>query len=490
MDKIKLLRSLKLGNSIAEYDKNISEYFIDTSYVYDFIEDNYDLVKGVKGSGKTAMLVGICYKQQQYKELLDVKLIQAINIKGDPYFKKAFDELSNELDQNKIIDAWKIYIINIVWNNIIDTLNGYEELEIYLKQNKLITDKPGILSKIVYSLKRVRPKFTSTYNTDGTVTNEFGIGVEKHSIYNEKEDNIIDYNYIFDEIDSILLKNNCRIWVMMDRLDDAFPDNSDESILALKSLLYAYKDICIHDNFKVKIFIRDDIFKNITVKGFTSLTHISSKTMAPIQWDREKIEQLLLERLLFNQEFKQYLLNNNIKIEGKSKYEQLDEYEKNKIFNLLFRKQVDIGEKNPDTMGWIINHIKDGLNIFTPRDFINIIDTARQYQLQELKVNNRILVEDYLIGATALRKAYTKVSVEKLETQLYAEYPQYRNWIEKFKDSKAEHNEETLRKILGKQWKFRVKKLVSIGFVEEKQNTWKVPFIYREALNISQGKAF
>ena len=92
-------------------------------------------------------------------------------------------------------------------------------------------------------------------------------------------------------------------------------------------------------------------------------------------------------------------------------------------------------------------------------------------------LNNKSLVANYFIGASALRRAYAEVSKEKLETQLYAEYPDLRIYIEKFTDSKAEHNEESLRIILSSRWKSRIKKLVDIGFIEEKLNTWKGPFI-------------
>lgn len=487
MEKVAVLESLNLGNSVAEYDKNIAEYFIDTSYVQDFVNDKYDIVKGVKGAGKTAMLISMCDNQPKYDSIADVNLIQAINLKGDPDFKRAFNGIENiehKLDEQKMIDAWKLYIINIVWKNITDTFSGYEKLEEYLKQHKLITENEGFLAKILYSLKRARIKITNTFNTDGSTTQGIEL-VENDNYANEdKEQIIINFNYIFEEIDKILLNNSCRMWVMMDRLDDAFPDNTEKSILALKSLLYAYKDICINDNIKVKIFIRDDIFNNVTVQGFTSLTHVASKTMAPIKWDRAKLEQLLIERLLFNNCFKEYLAKKNISIDQRDR-ETLD-----KIFELSLKKQVDTGKNNPDTIGWIINHIKDGLNIFTPRDFIDMIDTARQYQLQELKDGVTKNTDDYLIGATSLRKAYTQISKQKLETQLYAEYPQLRKWIEKFKNSKAEHNEESLKKTLGKQWKSKTEKLVNIGFIEDKQSTWKIPFLYREGLNISQGKAF
>jgi hypothetical protein len=485
MEKADVLRTLNLGNSVAEQDKNLVKYFINMSYVETFLEDSYDIVKGVKGAGKTAMLVALCNNPDKYESLEDVKLIQAINIKGDPDFKRAFDQLGNDdMEMQSLIDSWKIYIINIVWKNITDEFSGYEDLEKYLLKNKLVTEKEGFLAKIIHSFKRTKVMITNTINTDGSYTQGIEFGTNEANINSGFDNRFIDYNYIFKSIDEILIKNNKRIWVMMDRLDDAFPDNTAKDIIALKSLLYAFKDICVYDNIKVKIFIRDDIYTTVTEKGFTSLTHVASKTMNSIEWDREKLEDLLLERLLFNDTFKQYLIENKIS------FELINEDSKKNIFRILFKGQVDVGEKNPDTIGWIINHIKDGTNTFTPRDFIAMIDAARRFQLEETKGKANSDSEDHLIGSTALRKAYNHISTQKLETQLYGEYPECREWILKFKDNKAEHNEHTLKEVLGKQWKHRIQKLVKIGFIEEKQHTWKIPFLYRAGLNITQGRAF
>lgn len=78
----------------------------------------------------------------------------------------------------------------------------------------------------------------------------------------------------------------------------------------------------------------------------------------------------------------------------------------------------------------------------------------------------------------------------KLSTQLYAEYPEYRSWIEKFENGKSIHNEESIKKVLGTQWKSRVNKLVFVGFLEEIKGGWNIPFIYRSVLKIVQGKAY
>ena len=110
MKKIDVLQNIKLGNSIAEYDGNISQYYINTNSTLDLINDRYDIIKGVKGSGKTAMLVAICDNQCDYSQLDGKKLVKAIQLKGDPDFKRAFDTVTIEQnDLQKVIDAWKYF---------------------------------------------------------------------------------------------------------------------------------------------------------------------------------------------------------------------------------------------------------------------------------------------------------------------------------------------------------------------------------------------
>lgn len=489
MNKIELLSDLKLGSSVAEYDRDLDKYFINTNYVKELINNDYDIIRGVKGAGKTAMLVALTKNKGQYEKLKSVKLVQAINLTGDPDFKKAFDRIDDDVEQQMLVDAWKIYLINIAWKNVDSNFEKYNEVKKYLKENNLITIKDSFLDKILYSFQRVMPtKVTNTFNIDGSTTQalEFDRNVNTTDGNIQGDTPIIDFNNIFTKINDILKKNNCSLWIMMDRLDDAFPDKSKKSILALKTLFYAYKDISLYDNFKIKMFIRDDIYNDITDKRFTSLTHVAANTSTPIKWDREKLENLFIERLLYNENFKSYLQEMDID------YTELNEQKREIILQKFFKKQVDVGRNNPDSFGWIINHITDGLNIFTPRDLISLIDKAKHYQIEEWRLTNNSEQEDYFIGAAALRKAYETISKDKLDTQLYAEYPELKRHIEKFKDLKAEHNEDSLRNLLGLRWKSIIEKLVNIGFIEEKKSTkiWKIPFLYRAGLGVIQGKAY
>ncbi len=65
--------------------------------------------------------------------------------------------------------------------------------------------------------------------------------------------------------------------------------------------------------------------------------------------------------------------------------------------------------------------------------------------------------------------------------------------IEKFRDGKAEHSAKSLSDLLGlpeQSARTAIKPLLEIGFLEEVGSSFKIPMLYRDGLNITQGKAF
>lgn len=65
--------------------------------------------------------------------------------------------------------------------------------------------------------------------------------------------------------------------------------------------------------------------------------------------------------------------------------------------------------------------------------------------------------------------------------------------IERFRGGKAEHNATTLAQRLGVtegEVRDAVNPLIEMGFLEEIGESYKVPMLYRDGLDITQGKAF
>ena len=460
----------------------MTKYYITTNATRDFVNGRYDIVRGTKGSGKTTMLIAVQKNQEDFRVLNGIKLLPVIQLKGDPEYVKAFNGITDDnVNVDELRNAWEIFFINTIWKKCCDELPiNKDEIKKQLEENRLISPQKTVLEWLKYALKWVKPTLFYALQPDGTT--KIGVDIAGYNTIEGDHPSIqsIDFNSIFQGLDEWLEANKKKIWILLDRLDDAFPSNTPVEKKILKSLLLAYKDICLYENYKLKIFIREDIFEAVTDNGFTSLTHVSAKTMPSLGWEQESIEKLLVERLLHNESFVEWadiLISDGI----------LAPEERQSIIFKLVKPQIDTGKSNPDSIGWVINHLKDGKGRFTPRDFLSVFDKARNEQLRRYR-NGHDKDIDYLISPNAIRTAIELLSKEKLETELYAEYPKYKSWIEKFKGHKAEHSEQTLEAILGTQWKSRKTKLVEIGFIEEKGKSYKIPYLYRPGLDIKQGK--
>jgi hypothetical protein len=99
-----------------------------------------------------------------------------------------------------------------------------------------------------------------------------------------------------------------------------------------------------------------------------------------------------------------------------------------------------------------------------------------------------------ILEPDALRRALRQLSEQRVNDTLIAEAGIYSSTIERFRGGKAEHNEESLARVLGipseTNVRSEIRPLVDMGFLEETKGAFKIPSLYREGLQVTQGKAF
>ena len=143
-------------------------------------------------------------------------------------------------------------------------------------------------------------------------------------------------------------------------------------------------------------------------------------------------------------------------------------------------------------MKWIYSHTKDGRDVVTPRDVIDLLTKAKQQQQDEFR-SDPSGRSDWIIGPTAVLYGHTELSKRKKDTYLKAEFPHFWPHIEKFIKGRTEYSEPAIRKLLGRKSDSIIKDLLGIGLLSEtkaKGDRWfKIPFLYREGLELTQGKA-
>lgn len=490
MKASELLKKLDFGNSVAEFDEQLDAYFVETQIYSDFIDGKYDIVSGDKGTGKTAIYRIVRDKHSEISQLSDVELVAGFNDSGNPVFQRLSQ--SSLLQEGEYITVWKSYITSLLGNYILNAFEGCHTAK--MAELDQVLTAVGLRSKdatastifsqltnLLRSFKKPNKasiKFSVTENGLPVVapTLEFS-SVETHDegaqVVVNSDDAMKLLNYTINEAET-------NVWLVLDRLDEAFAGYSQIEVPALRALFRVYLDMQAYSNIKLKLFVRNDLFRKVVRGGFVNLTHVNAKRIQ-IKWHPDDLYALLCRRIGERPEF----------VEA---YGDVLGGADPDLFTKVFPAQVDIGKKNPTAWNWILGRIKDGNGIAPPRNLIDFVNKAKEVQARREERDPREYDHSMpLIEAESLRRALSELSEQRVQDTLLAESGEYAAVIAGFKNGKAEHNTESLLEIIQTDVarpRDIIEELEAIGFLEKTGATYKVPMLYRSGLRISQGKAF
>jgi hypothetical protein len=481
------LGELDLGSSVAEHDEALEAYFIETDVFRALVEDRRDTIAGDKGTGKTALYRIL---QTRYPKLLaDVEVLPGFNPAGAPVFQRLAE--GEPMNEGQYITVWKAYMLSLVGNWVLQLNEGafshkMEALDSLLRKTGLRSSDDtasAIFSQIVNLFRRItNPKSADvvvTITPDGLPVIaphiEFGDPAEAES-------SLIRHDDALRLLDDVLGEIGFRAWVVLDRLDEAFQGFPEAEIPVLRALLRTYLDLADFDHITLKLFVRKDLFRRIIEDGFVNLTHVNARKVE-IVWDEEDLLDLLCRRLRENSAFLTAL---DISAAASN----------DEVFNAVFPRQVDQGSRRPTTWNWILSRIRDGNGIAPPRNLIDLVTKAQEAQLRK-EAREATEFEPGsdggVIRSDAIKRGLAALSSERVEDTLLAEAGNYAPLIERFRDGRAEHNDESLSTALGvplDDVRSTIKPLLELGFLEQTGTTYKVPMLYRGGLSITQGKAF
>jgi hypothetical protein len=482
-----VLRSLDLGSSVAEFDESLEKYFVENEAFHALVNGKADVIAGDKGTGKTAVYRILQKRFGYIPELKGIEVLAGFNPAGNPIFQKLVQQ--QVLSEGQYVSVWKAYILSLIGNWILE-IAGEKHSDRFVLLHQLLNDtglrskddKPEtIFSKIMNSVQRVlSPKkaeleFTLSETGVPIITPRVVFGASGEPTPKEvpHEQALRLLNDCLDEIDY-------SVWLALDRLDEAFQGFPDIEVPALRALLRTYLDMLEFPRVRLKLFVRRDLFRKIIGPGFVNLTHINARKKE-IVWDEADLMNLLARRIRDNAGF----------LESISKEPLTDE----QLFYRLFPDKVDKAERKPTSWNWIMSRIRDGNDVKPPRNLIDLVILSREEQIRAESRNPAAYhMGSPLIGPEALRAAHERLSAQRVEDTLLAESAaDTARLIERFRKAKSEHNLETLTATLGLEGEAldaAVRQLVEVGFLEGVRDTWKVPMLYRDGLDVRQGKAF
>lgn len=485
------LTGLSFGERVAENESaRLAEYFVKTEQWNSLLLGKVDVIFGSKGAGKSALYTLLMNEKDN---LINDGII--ILSAEKPTGQTVFSDITSAppTSENEFVSLWKIYLCLLIidWLMINDLCVGDAEIvAMHLIEAGLIEDD-NTLRKLVNRAKLFAKRLMSLESLEGGVTIEGGltgkITFKEPSIENQRK-GYRSIDELLSHLNQHLVKENISIWVLCDRLDVAF----DESIIleknALRALFKVYRDLEEYPSIRLKIFLRDDIWRRITHEGFREASHITRTTT--ISWTDRNLMNLIISRALRNPTIlEQYDVNPE---------EVLSDYDKQvQLFYQMFPGQVDVGEKQSDTFNWIKSRIRDGLNNVAPRELIHFYNESVAHERKEQEIGNNAIEVPNIISKQAIKNASYEVSKVRTEQTIFAEYASLKAYIMALNGSKAEHNLESLSSVwaVDNTEALRISsELADIGFFDSRaarvEGIFKIPFIYRFYLEISQGKAY
>ena len=488
MDAKRFLNQMNLGNSVAEFDDALDRYFIETHAFRALVRNEADLIAGEKGTGKTALFKVFQRRYPSIPELAKVEVVSGFNLSGNPVFQRLGQVPA--LSEGQYATVWKTYLLSLVGNWAVelfesDLTKRLRDVEALLRQVGLRSADDSaetIFSRLMNVFgKLLRPKSAEV----GFTLSEQGIPVVTPKLEFEASPpgadapDVIPHERALKMLNDALEEVDLTVWVVLDRLDEAFQGFPAVETPALRALLRTYLDVLAYPRIRLKLFVRNDLFRKVVQGGFVNLTHVNARKIE-IVWEEDDLLNLFARRVRESPEFVA-----SMQLSGKSDRELFDE---------IFPRQVDQGPRKATTWSWMMSRIRDGNNIKPPRNLIDLTSKAREAQLRSEDRAPRDYQPDMaLIEPDAIRRAHRSLSDQRVQDTLLAEAAELAPLIQRFRGGKAEHNTDSLAAVLGvgrEAARTSAKPLIDMGFLEEVGESFKVPMLYRDGLEITQGKAF
>lgn len=514
MNKVDVLRQIRFGERIAEEELDeLEKYFVATDQWTRVFEGEVDVIYGAKGSGKSAIYALIDKRQN---DLFDRGILVqgAENVRGATAFSEVFTEPPPS--EKSFVDLWKLYFLILTASTLREygiTEKNSQALIAALEKANLLPASASLnqlfdrAKKLIWSYlfpEKESVEWTLALDPNSgapIVTRKVNLAKANG---NEERKVGIPLDDLLHLANRALENNNYSLWVLFDRLDVAFNDTPQLERNALRALFRMYNDFKAFDRIKLKIFVRDDIWDRVTEGGFAEASHITKTTT--ISWDYESLLNLFIRRLVANESFNSYL--------GIDPKEVSEDFEKQaSVVEAIFPDKVETGN-NPSTFKWMVTRVQDGTGKSAPRELIHLSEMIRQQQVRRLERGEDEAPDKALFERAVFKPALKEVGKVRYEQTFKAENPSLSAYTDKLKGQKAEQTTSTLQGIWGVdegRASEIIDRLVKSGFFEKRiapekrssqeeqadqerqvvnnETTYWVPFIYRDALELVQGKA-
>jgi hypothetical protein len=266
MDKKTLLQQTTFGARVAEEEGDkLAEYFVETDQWQRVFRGDDDVVRGPKGSGKSAIYSLLLGREG---ELFDrnIIVVPAENPRGNTAFSGLVEDPPTS--EAEFSNLWTLYLLTLVADKLVEfEIHGEaaDYVVTTLQEANLLHgegEHKSLAQRLRAVLDYVRPRsveggvklheLTGMPALTGKITFAEPSTDEREAGYVSADELLLDAN-------TALEAESLTVWILLDRLDVAFAESRELEGNALRALFHVYVGMLNLASIGTKIFLRADI---------------------------------------------------------------------------------------------------------------------------------------------------------------------------------------------------------------------------------------
>jgi cellulose biosynthesis protein BcsQ len=461
----KIIENLRFPEvNAAEQGQDLSLVFQRTTDFERFLDDTTCLIRGRKGTGKTALYWLFLQHKNAAQKLAHGRLDNTVFLSAHGRFQESRPSRDEFQDIHKTLQQdggtweafWRAYLL----------LRCYQQDLFKFPQGKKGA-KFSELKTTINNVPRERWQSESTQALLQLSTNSKLRPIVKDAV-------------------SILLNDETRnksqkLWFLYDDLDEDFSEAGEVRQQALTGLFQLVQSCEANrlTEIRFKIFLREDIWNRLS---FDNKSHFTGRYII-LQWTRIDFLRLALRQAI-QSDFKN--LVDRISPVAVESIDQANEDAIDKALEILWGSRRRGGNKSKKVSRWVYERLTDSSGTTFPRSLSILLTEAKEQELTYKGQSSSKFRADRLLQGTSLEFGLKKASEKRCE-EIKEEYPNLINFFELLNGKSALLEKEQLQEIWQKSAVSIIENfeefasfLGEIGIIEwrEKDKRYKFADIY------------
>ncbi len=413
--------------------QNLNELFQRTANFGKFLDETTCLIKGRKGTGKTALYLLLLKHQSIARQLAHGRLDGIAFLSGHGGFhdsrpsRNEFQIIHQALEQqNGSWEAfWRAYLL----------LGLYQHSEIKLEK-VMKGEKFENLWNILKNLSKAhwRSEHTQALIQVSTDVNLRLVIPDALDLINEKQ-----------------RSQENPLWFLYDDLDEDFPEQDGVRQKALTGLFQMIQacDARRLNSIRFKIFLREDIWNRL---NFDNKSHFNGRDLL-LQWTRVDFLRLALRQAMRSPGFKDV-------VDRASPVESIDQANEEvlaKALEPLWGSRRRRGIKAKYVSRWVYDRLTDSSGTTFPRSLSALLQGSKEQELTYKGQTSVQIPTDRLLRSRSMEIGLEKASEERCDA-IKQEYPNLCNFFDALEGMPALSTQDELRGL----WEIHIQEAVTL----------------------------